>query len=410
MSQRDGRPGFGSPGKGSSTQTIGLVARREILSRWQSKAWRYTSLLLIAVIIVMAVVAKFAGGIGTKVTVGVTPEAGSLATSLTSVGDALGMSITVRPVSDEAAGRAEVSDGTLDALLIGASPPLTVIVKSSLNSGLARTLNVLTGNLTTAAEIQKLGGDPAAFQAALAQAKVTVVSLTPPPTYDPQRVFLGILAGVLIFIVLQVNGQFIAQGVVEEKSTRVVELLLATVKPWQLMSGKVLGIGLLGLAQLVVIAGAGLGVSIALGSLTLAVPTAVGAVVWVIVWFVLGFFAYAFALAAAAALVSRQEDVGGVMMPVLSFLIVGYILGVTVVPQNPGSSLVRVMSLLPPFAPTLMPIRQAIGSVPLIDTIVSLALMIASIPLLALLAGRIYRNAVVRTGARIGLREALRNR
>jgi ABC-2 type transport system permease protein len=177
-----------------------------------------------------------------------------------------------------------------------------------------------------------------------------------------------------------------------------------------LISGKVVGIGLLGLAQVGAIAGVGLATSIQLHSFTISIPTAVGAVIWLIVWFILGFFAYAFALAAASALVSRLEDVQGVTLPVLSFLIVGYIVGITVLPSNPDSLVVRIMSLLPPFAPGLMPIRQAIGSVPLVDTIVSLVLMIATIPLLALLAGRIYRNAVVRTGARVKLRDALRTR
>ena len=105
-----------------------------------------------------------------------------------------------------------------------------------------RGVEILAANIASVTEIQKLGGDPAEYQAAVSAAKVDVVSLTPPPTYDTQRIILGVLAGILIFIALQINGQFIAQGVVEEKSTRVVELLLSTVKPWQLISGKVVGI------------------------------------------------------------------------------------------------------------------------------------------------------------------------
>lgn len=394
----------------SSATVIRLVALREIMTRWQSKAWRITSLLMIVMVIVLAVVGKLTSGIGRSVTVGVTPAAASVASSLTQVGTTLGMTINVKDVADEATGRDEVSSGSIDALLVGASQPLTVIVKSSINPGLQNAMNVLAANVASVTEIQKLGGDPAAYQRAVSSASVNVVSLTTPPTYDTQRILLGVLAGILIFISLQINGGFISQGVVEEKSTRVVELLLSTVKPWQLISGKVVGIGLLGLAQVGAIAGVGLATSIQLHSFTISIPTAVGAVIWLIVWFILGFFAYAFALAAASALVSRLEDVQGVTLPVLSFLIVGYIVGITVLPSNPDSLVVRIMSLLPPFAPGLMPIRQAIGSVPLVDTIVSLVLMIATIPLLALLAGRIYRNAVVRTGARVKLRDALRTR
>jgi ABC-2 type transport system permease protein len=218
---------------------------------------------------------------------------------------------------------------------------------------------------------------------------------------------LGRAAGILIYLTLMIGGQLDAQGVVDEKSSRVVELLLATVRPWELMVGKVLGIGALGMIQIVLYGVVGVGLASALGTLTLSLGTAAGTVVWLIVWYLVGFVMYAFAFAAAGALVSRMEDAAGVIMPITSFVIVGYVVGISVLPSDPGNSFAEVLSIIPLFAPTLMPMRLAMGGVPAWEAILALVLALAMIPALAVLAGRIYRNAVIHIGARVSLRKAL---
>ena len=115
---------------------------------------------------------------------------------------------------------------------------------------------------------------------------------------------------------LLLNGQMVATGVVEEKSSRVVELLLSTIRPWQLMAGKVLGIGFVGLIQMVVIGGVGPAAALGLDVLSISASAAVGTVVWLVVWYLLGFLRRTrWCSPALAALVSRQEDVGGVISP-----------------------------------------------------------------------------------------------
>jgi ABC-2 type transport system permease protein len=203
------------------------------------------------------------------------------------------------------------------------------------------------------------------------------------------------------------NGQAVAQGVVEEKSSRVVELLLATIRPWQLMAGKVLGIGIMGLVQVLLIAIVGVAAGLATGVLTLSITAAIGTVVWLIVWYLLGFFMYAVVFAGLGALVSRQEDVGSVVAPALMLLIVGYVLGVSILPTNPGSQLMEVLSVIPLFAPTVMPMRLAMGGVAPWEAIVSIGLVAALIPVFIYVAARIYRNAVLQTGARVKLSQAL---
>jgi ABC-2 type transport system permease protein len=107
-------------------------------------------------------------------------------------------------------------------------------------------------------------------------------------------------------------------------------------------------------------------------------------------------------------LVSRQEDVGSVVAPALMFLIAGYVLGVSILPSDPSSRLMEILSVIPVFAPTVMPMRLAMGGVAPWEAILSVVLVAALIPLLIWISARIYRNAVLRTGARVKLSQALR--
>jgi len=169
------------------------------------------------------------------------------------------------------------------------------------------------------------------------------------------------------------------------------------------------GLGTVGLIQVAIIAASGVLAGAATGTLHLHVGSAAGTIIWLVVWFLLGYTAYAFAFAAVASLVSRQEEVASAVTPVMMLLIVGYVIGISILPSNPGSGLVAVLSLIPVFAPTLMPVRLALGVVPAWQAVVSVAGMVVIIPLLLWLAARIYRNAVLRSGARVKLREAWRS-
>ena len=113
-------------------------------------------------------------------------------------------------------------------------------------------------------------------------------------------------------------------------------------------------------------------------------------------------------LGALSSLVSRQEDVGSIISPVLFLLMVPYIVGVTIAPWEPDSPVVLWLSMFPLFSPLLMPIRIAIGAAPAWQVALSLGLSVATIAILVVLAGKIYSRAVMRTGARVSLREALK--
>ncbi|HEX9336950.1 MAG TPA: ABC transporter permease, partial [Pseudonocardiaceae bacterium] len=365
--------------------------------------------VMVVIVVGLCVALKLLGGStssGDKV--GYLPADAAIAHALPAVGDAIGQTITAVPVTDQATGQQQVTSGKLDALLIGDGSQVNVVVKKNINAGLQHAVNVLAQQIALNQQITALHGDPAAVRAATARATAIVRPLQPPYPYQAQQLILGVVAGVLIYVSLLMNGQIVAQGVVEEKSSRVVELLLATIRPWQLMAGKVAGIGLVGLIQVLVIGVAGVAAGLATKVLTVSVSAAVGTVIWLIVWYLLGFFMYAVVFAGLGALVSRQEDVAGATTPALIFLIAGYILGVSILPSDPSNRLMEVLSMIPMFAPTVMPIRLAMGGVPGWEAAVAVAVVVALIPLLIWFAARIYRNAVLRTGARVKLRQALR--
>jgi ABC-2 type transport system permease protein len=177
-------------------------------------------------------------------------------------------------------------------------------------------------------------------------------------------------------------------------------------RPWHLLAGKVIGLGLLGLAQILVIAAVGV-----VGALTFDVVDlpgdVIGPVVTVIAWFVLGYAFYASVFAAAASLVSRQEDLGSVITPASMLLVVGFVIAFQAA-QSPGGTLARVTSLIPGVSPMVMPVRQAAGEAAWWEVGVAIALMLLAIAVVIRIGGRVYSGALLRTGGKVSYREALR--
>ena len=261
---------------------------------------------------------------------------------------------------------------------------------------------LVTGHVLGAA-----AGQQGRVQQALDAARPTVVVLDRQTPDQTRRLVIGFAAAFLLYYSLVLFGQSIARGVVEEKSSRVVELLLATVRPWQLLVGKVVGIGAVGLLQILVLGAGGLGAALLVHAVALpSLP--IGALAWTVVWYLLGLGLYATVFAGAGALVSRHDELQGVLTPLLMGIALVFFAGVELFLQNPSNAVLRVLSLVPPFSPILMPSRLAVG-VPAWQTALSLALAAAAIAAVTWLGGILYTNAVLRTGARVRLREALRS-
>ncbi len=391
----------------STGETIRLVAGREITTRIRSKAFLWTTGFLLAAVVIGGVVLNVALGSSSATRIAVTPQTAALSQPLQDVARASDEKVHVVAVADDGAAESAVRGEDVDAALVGGPTDFTVVVRSELDPTLSATLTVLRQQAALDAAVTELGGDPAKVSAQLAAATLEVRALAPSPKRDGGQIVAGYVAGILLFIALQTTAQLVSQGVVEEKSSRVVELLLSTIRPWQLMAGKVLGIGIIGLLQVGVVVAAAAGTALGLGLLDASSIDLGSTVAWALVWFVVGFVMFSLALAALASLVSRQEDVASVTAPVMVFMIIPYVIGVSIAPWDPTNPLVVVLSYVPFAAPMVMPIRIALGTVETWQVVASLALSLALIPVLVWAAARIYSNAVLRTGARVRLRDAL---
>jgi len=392
----------------SSKRIIRLVAAREVRVRLASKAVRITTALLLVAMVAMIVIIDATSGGPPVQKVGFTPAVSSLAAPLQAAARAGDEDVRTSTVRSEPAGARLVREDDLDALVTGRPADLRVLVRQELDDDLRVLLTGLARRQALDRRISALGGNPDEVGRAVAATRLDVGVLEPQEPYHDERLAIGMIVGILVYLALLTYGQTVAQGVVEEKTSRVVELLLSTIRAWQLMAGKVLGIGLVGLVQLALLLAAGAVTGVATGVLTLPTSIAVGTLAWAIGWYLLGFFLYALLYAAAGALVSRQEDVGSVTMPIMLLIIAPYVIGVSTLPTDPDNQLVASLSLIPLFAPMLMPMREAMGAAETWELLLSAGLTVALIAVLVRATGRIYSNAVLRTGARVRLAEALR--
>lgn len=384
--------------------TIRLIAEREVRVKLASKSFLIATGALVAVMLLGGVLFKVIGS-SDPLEVGLTPDTASLASSVTALGGS--GEVETKDVPDVEAGKKQVRDGDLDALLVETSTGFEVFVDSDLDTTLESVFAAISQQQALSSEITELGGDPDEVARALVQATPTVTELDPNDT-DGAQVVAGYVVGILIFLGLIMTGQLVAQGVVEEKTSRVVEILLATVRPWQLMVGKVLGIGLVGLLQIGAVVLSGVASALAFGLLDTSSLNLGVAAVGALGWFVIGYVTFALLLAGLAALVSRQEEVASVTSPVTMLMTVPYIVGVSVAIWDPDAPIVVWMSQIPFCAPMVMPIRMAAGEVPGWQLAVSIGLSLAVIPVLVWLAGRMYSNAVLQTGDRMKLLQALK--
>lgn len=384
---------------------VGLIAKREIQARIKTKAFRVlTGLMVLAVVAIIAVF-KLIGGHATTLHVGLTANAAPMATELVSIGHAANIKVEITTL-DAADGKVQVQKGKLDALITGSTDGrIDTTVKNDLSDSLRGIITAAAQQQALRDQITKLGGQPSAVAAAVAGAGVNVTSLGTIDAHRSQRIAMSSVIGVLTYVMLMISVQLTGQGVIEEKSNRIVEILLAAVKPWQLLAGKVLGIGLVTITQVVLVAVAGAVAATSTGVLHLPSSLIGGASAQAVLWFLLGYAFYAVLMAAAASLVSRQEELAGVGTPFTLLVVASYILGVSVLPTDPHGSAASVLSMIPLFSPVLMPMRAPYG-IPVWQGLLAVALMLAAIAVATVLAGRVYRNAVLRSGSRVGWRSA----
>ncbi|MDO4899924.1 ABC transporter permease [Actinomyces sp.] len=415
-----------SPHTISRSQEIRLVAGRELRTQlFKRSAVISTLVMLVLVVGGILGVAHLTGGADEPYRLGVTaPDSAAvnvLTPALGQVTGSNGLSIEVTDISGTEAETAlgidadRNEDAAVDMVLdlAGPSPTLKVTEEDNVDQAVAAAVTNVLQRAALSGEITALGGDPAQVATSLADAVPQVEALDPPDRDGENfgaRYTVLMIIDILLFIVVLGGGQTIAMGVVEEKSSRIVEILLACVRPTSLLAGKVLGTGTAILVSYGVI-GVAAGITAKLSGVLPESAVDIDTVlIAMVVWMIVGYAIYAVGYAAAGALVSRQEDVATVVMPLTMTLMIPYVLSFVMAMQDPSTLIYRVLAYLPPFAPFLMPARLVLGVSSWGEQLAALAIALAFIPAFVWLAATVYTRAITRTGARVPLKEVLSRR
>jgi len=365
-----------------------LVAEREINAQVRSRSFVISTAILLLVVLAGIVVPSLlsrdggplsdaTGGAGggeapAGVRVAVVPE---LAPRLTGLAG-----IAAVPAADEAGARAQVERGDVEAAVVLDAGPAGVRVVA-----LDEAPEQVVGALTVAPAVEVLN---------------------PATANENVRMVITLGFGVVFMLAAMGFGSTIAQNTVVEKQTRVVEILLSAVPPRALLGGKIIGNSVLALGQIAAMA------AVAVLGLVLTgqdeVLSLVGApMAWFVVFFAVGFVLLAAMFAAAASLVSRIEDTGPVLQPVMWLVILPYFL---VVFGASNDAVLRVASWVPFSAPVAMPVRLYLGDAAWWEPLGALLLLAAAAALVIALAAKVYERSVLRMGARVHLKEVLGHR
>jgi ABC-2 type transport system permease protein len=392
----------------NASRQVYLVAARDFRERVTSRAFQISTVLTVLLIGGFILLPSILGvddaptwDVGS---VGPAPE--GLEIALETAAANPDTKVTIAGLGSRSELEDAIRDGTYDAGIDGNE----IVEGPDASDELIALLVAVSGSLEIADRAGELGLSQEELTTLLG-GSASVVPVDPEDgasgsaSNDEDRV-LAFFGVIFLFISIVTYGQWILIGVIEEKSSRVVEVVLGAVRPHRLLAGKVLGIGALGLAQLILV-GAVAFVLIQQAS-SFDIPDAAGiTAVSLVVWFLLGFAFYATAYAATGSLVSRQEEAQNAAFPLTMVLMAAYfIASFSFTGDNP---VLRVASLLPPTAPMTMPLRMAAGDAAGWEVALSLTLMVLTTYLLVRLAGRIYAGGLLRSGPRIKLKDAWRS-
>lgn len=345
---------------------VRLVAAREIRVKLRDKAFLWGTVFFLLIAVGATVLPGIlAGGPSSVAAVG-----GTAATALTDAG------LDVRAVTDDAAAERLVRDGDVDAAVV-AGP------------------RVLAMDEAPSDVVRALSTPPS-------------VELLDPDAVDPALAFLIPYAFAFVFFITSLTfGLQIAQSVTEEKQTRVVEILVATIPVRALLAGKVIGGAVLAFGQIALIAAVSV-VGARLADAPANVVSLLGpAIGWFVPFFVIGFVMLAAMWAAVGALVNRQEDIAGASMPVQMAAMLPFF-AVIILQDNPLA--MKILSYLPVSSPTAMPARLFAGEAAGWEPVLSLAILASAAAAMVFVGARIYEGSLLRTNGRTKMATAWRDR
>lgn len=385
-----------------------LIAAREIRERLRTRAFRVMTVLTLLIVIGSIAIPSLQGSDPPVYDVGlVAPASEAIHLAVEGIGPQIGADVDVVDLPDAATAEAAVRTGKVDVAVVGAEQ---LIIGKAIERGDGSRRARMVVSVAEAVRLQ-VGLERAGLQAdkaaaALASPPPRLVAQRPSSTDDSRR-FTALAGLVLLYVQLLQYGGWVLFGVIEEKSSRVIEVLLSAVRPGQLLAGKVVGIGLLALGHSLLLVVAALVTASVTGS-DLLQHTAFVPIVTTAGWFLLGYALYCTLYAAAGSLVSRQEDAQNVSAPLMLPMLAAYFTSITALTGGDASMIVKVLAYVPLTAPFAMPVLVAIGAVHPWQVAVSVAITLGAAILLGRGAAAIYSRSVLRTGQRIRWRDAMR--
>jgi ABC-2 type transport system permease protein len=424
----------------ANLDNIVAVARREFLWRGRTRTFKLTTALLVVVgvgIALAPVIIRFIdrGSTGDRIEVAVGDSAPGIDVPVV-LGQLLNVSLTglpnegdttpdfrVEATDNLSAARARVVDGSSSALLVvgrteAGDLEFTLYSKDATFSRRPQQIRQALGSIAIQDRLTRAGIPPIDQAALFAPPSFTLEATDPNSTAGPQdgedfaaSFAISFALTILLFMAIILYGQWVAFSVAEEKNSRVMEVVLAAATPFQLLTGKVVGVGGLALVQYVVVLVPS-AVAILLqdriatlilgGTSSVALPQGLSLPLLAVfgVMFVLGFALYAVLYAGAASLVTRQEDVNQIVAPLTIVSVGGYLVasyaGTGLIPID--SPLVVVLSFIPFFSPYLMLTRMGLGTAAPLEIVVAILLLVAFIPVALWVAARLYRSGVLLYG------------
>ncbi len=317
----------------------------------------------------------------------------------------VGVTVHLLPEADVKSAKSELQSGRINAVIVNGGQ---LIVNSPLSptdsSPGAQLVRAVAENLGIAEAFQAARLSTSQSETLMSAKALPITSVQPGKGKALEATSL--IGAILIFVMLSQYNTWILLGVMEEKSSRVIEVLLSAVRPLQLLTGKVMGIGLVALAQASLVVAFALVLSKSVGSHLLH-GTGPLVVVSTLVWLVLGYAFYSWVYAAAGSTVERQDQVQSLALPLSLPMIFGYVVALTGASSGSPSALMRVLAYLPPTAPFEMPVLVGFSAVTWWEFLASAIISVLCTVGVARLAATIYRRAILRTGGRVRFRELL---
>ena len=394
-------------------RTLTLVAKRELVERARSRAYLITTAVTVMIVLGAVVAPTFFDGRTEEAKVGsvgsgneiIIDTAVGLANANDEPGEEPSLEIETVSFDTRQAGVDALAADEIDVLLVEGSELVAKDAASLSGSSLVNRLQRAAATVEIDKLIAEEGDAASNVIEVLTSDPLEATTASGEGPQEEGRTLVAYAGLMILYISILLYGTWILTGVTEEKSNRVVEVLLSAARPWQILGGKVLGIGLLAIAQLLLIVAVALVGINATGGVDLP-QLGVGSLATLLVWFVLGFALFAILFGAAGSLVSRAEDAQTVALPMSLAAVAGFFASIMTL-EDPTGPVAQIGTFFPFTAPFVVPVRAALDAIPVWQYLVSVVIAVVTVIVLTRLAGRIYRGALLKT-TKVGVREAWR--